>query len=347
MRHLLLILPILALLAGPIHAKGTRAIYQEIRASEAVDQGEALSAMMALAEQGFAPALDRVGYYHRHGIGTRKDLQEAHRWYVRAVAKGHPWSTASLARVEIELNLGRAAYHRLQLAVRDGKPGTRRLFATAHIDRKLGSKSDPERGRAMLEELSKHGDKEAARDLLLRINWKRLKVPASDQSVMQVVRAGLAGDPRFAEPALSYLSGFARPGVEALALRAKLVDVSGIRSRISTPERIRLAALKHPQGFWAKTEAILVDSRGDGFARGARTAFWINKNAWVRVLQKELRGLGYYNGKINGLMTKRTISAQNRFCRDVGIWAHCASGPLTGKTLRAVTEAIEIRKAGA
>lgn len=336
MKFLPMLLLVFAIVAGAGHANDARALFQQTRATEKTDADQAYRAMLALAQQGFVPAMDRVGYYHRNGIGTQKDLHRAHHWYARAVAGGHPWSTASLARVEIDLGLGLAAYHRLRVAVRTGIPGTARLYATAHIDRKLGHLSDPEAGRAMLEKLSKQGDVKSARDLLLRINWKRLDGRAPYHVVTQVVNAGLSGDARFAEPALIYLSGQGGSASDVISLRAELVDLPGVRDRIRAPELVRLAAIQTPETFWTKVEEVLAQSEGEGFVRAASTAFWINKNAWVRVLQKELRQLGYYKGKISGLMTKRTIIAQNKFCKDKGIWTNCASGPLTGATLRAV-----------
>lgn len=340
MKLLLLVLPVLAFVSGAGQADDARALFQQTRAAETADADQAYRSMLALAQQGYAPAMDRVGYYHRNGIGTQKDLHRAHRWYARAVAAAHPWSTASLARVEMDLGLGLAAYHRLQVAVRTGKPGTGRLFATAHIDRKLGPPSDPEAGRAMLEKLSEQGDVKAARDLLLRINWKRLEGRAPDHVVTQVVNAGLSGDARFAEPALIYLSGQGGSGRDVIAARSKLVNLPGIRDHIRAPELVRLAAIQNPKTFWTEVEKVLDESHADGFVRAASTAFWISKNAWVRVLQKELRQIEYYNGEINGLMTRRTISSQNRFCRDKGIWDICATGPLTGATLRAVANAL-------
>ena len=340
MRLFLLVLPVLAVVAGAGHANDIRALFQQTRAAERTDADQAYRSMLALAQQGFAPAMNRLGYYHRNGIGTQKDLHRAHHWYARAVASRHPWSTASLARVEIDLGLGLAAHHRLKVAVQTGKPGTDRLFATAHIDRKFGPASDPEVGLAMLEKLSGKGDLRAARDLLLRINWKRLDGRAPDHVVTQVVNAGLLGDARFAEPALIYLSARGGSSNDVIATRTKLVSLPGIRDRIRAPELIRLAAIQNPGTFWKQVETVLAKSRGDGFVQAASTAFWISKNAWVRVLQKELRRIGYYDGEINGLMTRRTINSQNRFCREKGIWNICATGPLTGATLRVVARVL-------
>lgn len=344
MRQFVLGAALVLAMAGTCLAKDQRAQFKAITAQEQGDPHGTYSAMMSLAEEGYAPAIDRVGYYLRKGIGTRTDLEAARHWYMRAVEAGHPWSTASLARVEIELGRGDTALQLLHAGVLEGLPGTERLLATAHIDRKLGAASDPQQGRAMLERMARNGDRNAARDLVVRFNWKRLDGQASAAAVDQVVRAGLDGDARFAKAGLTYLSQQTDKGEAAIRTRALLAAIPGIPDRTLSPELVRLAADTHPRQFWTKVEDILAATETDNYARTASTAFWINKNAWVRVLQKELRALGYYKGRINGRMTTRTIRAQNRYCRERGLWAICATGPLRGATVRAVAGAIALDK---
>lgn len=241
---------------------------------------------------------------------------------------------------------GDVASELLQAGARDNKPGVERLFATAHIDRKFGAASDIKQGRAILERMAESGDQNAARDLVVRVNWKRLREPAPDTAVEQVVRAGLGGDAKFAAVALVYLSSQTDRSHEAIHKRAMLAEVSGIPDRVLSQELIRLAADMHPNQFWLEVEEILEDTQPENYAKAASTAFWINKNAWVRILQKELRALGYYQGRIDGRMTTRTIRAQNRFCRDRELWSICAAGPLRGATVRNVADAIAKGKRG-
>lgn len=344
MRYITLAAFFILVLASTANALTQRSLLNSIMAQEQTDPGAAFAAAMSLAVGGYAPALDRVGYHFRHGIGTQKDLAAARDWYLRAIAAGHPWSTATLARVEIEMGHGDAALRRLEVAARQNLPGTQRLLATSHIDRHFGVRSDPALGRAMLETLAADGEKNAARDLIMRLNWGRLIGPASARAVAQVVQAGLAGDARFAEAALVYLARRGDTSSQSLQTRVALARIPGMRERVLSTERIHLAALTHPRQFWSKVDEALADTDAPNYARAASAAFWINKNAWVRVLQNELRSLGYYSGQANGQMTSRTIRAQNRFCRDVGIWATCATGPLRGATVRAVADAIATRR---
>ncbi|WP_425090847.1 hypothetical protein [Tropicimonas sp. S265A] len=343
MSHLLLAAALVLGIAGPGFAQNHRAEFQHIRMQEQTDPRGAFDAMQALARAGYPAALARVGYYFRHGIGTNANLEQARTWYTRSVAAGHPWSAAALARVEMALDRGDRAFRLLQTAVRQNRPGAERLLATAHVDRKLGAASDPATGQLMLERLAASGDIRAAYDLAARSNWGRLNGPVPDTALAQVVRAGLEGDARFAEVALVYLSRHGDKSAATLATRARLANIPGMRPTVRSVERIRLAAEAEPAKFWTRVEEIMAETEVDGYARAARTAFWINKNAWVRVLQKDLRRLGYYDGTVNGLMTARTIRAQNRFCRDTGIGDICSAGPLRGPTVRAVAEAIAQR----
>ncbi|MBY5931713.1 hypothetical protein KUV51_01775 [Tateyamaria omphalii] len=331
-------------LAVPVLAENARTQFNDLKYLEQVDPSAAYAGMLEMARGDYTPAKDRVAFYLRNGLGTDKDLASARRWYKQAVADEHPWSFANLARVEIELGQGDAALAVLQAAVQEDRPGTRLLLGTGHIDGHFGVASDPELGRNILTGMAEQGDAKAAHDLIARINWKRLPGPASDTVVALVEETGLAGDARHAEAALIYLSGLEDQSEATLARRAVLADVSGIREQVLAPERIRLAAAMQPAQFPSLMEEVLGETGPETYARAASTAFWIDQNAWVRVLQMELREKGYYAGRINGRMTTRTIRAQARFCRDVGIWDVCATGPLRGPTVRAVADAIAQQK---
>ncbi len=340
MKYVLYMIAAILSLSGPVSGAEQRALFLEILAREEATPGAGFDDMTRLAETGFAPALDRVAAYYRHGVGTSKDLEAARAWYLRAHRAGHPWSTASLARVELQLNRADAALTLLETGAAQKRPGTQRLLATSHIDRKFGAASDPELGRRMLEHLAKQGDRNAARDLATRINWGRLNGEMPKGALDLIIAAGLEGDVRFAEVVLIYLSRQGDQSPANVQTRAHLADVPGLRNRVLATERIRLAAVLHPDDFWRRVERSLAETQPENYARAASTAFWINKNAWVRVLQKELRATGHYRGRINSRMTAATIKAQNQFCRDRGIWNECAKGPLRGATVRAVAHAI-------
>ena len=328
---------ILALMvAFAVDADETRTYFNEIKLQEITKPHTAFTEMMALAQAGYIPATDRVGYYFRHGLGTPPDMSAARHWYRRAASGGHPWSFVSLARTELDLGHSDAALRLLQSAVKDQRPGAARLLGTAHIDRAFGPASDQSLGRQILLDLERGGDAQAARDLLLRYNWNRLRGQAPAHIVERVVQLGLAGDARFAEAALVYLGRENNKRGETIEQRSALARVPGIRRHILLKESVRLAAERCPARFWLEVEDLLKDAEPEHYVGAVSTAFWINKNAWVRVLQMELRTLGYYHGAINAKMTGQTIRAQSRFCKDRGIPDVCALGPLHGRTMRAV-----------
>ncbi len=329
-------------------ADENRTYFNEIKLQEITEPHAAFTEMMALAQAGYVPATDRVGYYFRHGLGTQQDMSAARHWFQRAASGGHPWSFATLARTELDLGHIDAALRLLQSAVKDRRPGAARLLGTAHLDRAFGPASDQSLGRQILLDLERGGDVQAARDLLLRYNWNRLAGQAPAQVVKRVVQLGLEGDARFAETALVYLARRKDKRVETLEQRSALARVPGIRSHILLKESVRLAADRRPARFWLEVEDLLEEADPEHYAAAVSTAFWINKNAWVRVLQKELRALGYYHGAINARMTRRTIRAQSRFCRERGIADVCTLGPLHGRTVRAVAASIAgLRRSGA
>ena len=346
MPRVLASLILLLMLASGAQAESSRARFDVIQAQEAHDPESAFAAMMDLAHSGFAPAANRVGFYYRHGLGTPKDLHAARRWYRDASSRGHPWAFASLARVELALEQAHSALQLLQTAARDRRPGAARLLGTAHIDGAFGGLSDTDLGQRILMSLEKDGDADAARELLLRYNWNRIHGRAPDHIVTRVVQTGLDGNARFAEAALVYLSRQNDKRTDIISQRNALIEVPGIRRRTLLSERIRLAADIRPERFWTETENVLQEAENEHFAHVARVAFRINRNAWVRVLQKELRTLGYYSGRINSKMTAQTIRAQIRFCKDKSILEHCAAGPLRVQTVHAVAGAIALMRDG-
>lgn len=65
------------------------------------------------------------------------------------------------------------------------------------------------------------------------------------------------------------------------------------------------------------------------FSQTVQMLFWGNKNAYVYVVQRQLRELGLYGGPVDGYLGRPTIAAINRLCAAEGAEAMCAPGPLT------------------
>ncbi len=55
---------------------------------------------------------------------------------------------------------------------------------------------------------------------------------------------------------------------------------------------------------------------------------WANLNSYVYILQAELAAAGYYEGPLNGLLTRGTINSFNRMCKEIQ-WPNFRDGPLS------------------
>lgn len=63
-------------------------------------------------------------------------------------------------------------------------------------------------------------------------------------------------------------------------------------------------------------------------------------NLYALALQTALRSEGLYSGDMNGLMTKRTLSAINAYCRHSELDQLCRQGPLTTEVGKALGRAL-------
>lgn len=293
-------------------------------------------AAYARAQSGDAKAQDDLARYFRFGIGTKTDLLAAKDWYMRAASGGRGFSLLSLARVNLALGDGEAAYENLQAAIEQDVPNAGRQLAFAHIDRKLGVHSDPDIALPILLQMARAGDPKASVPLLSRYNWKRLPSPAPEELVASVEQFGLSGDAKAAEAALLYISQHAEITQSSLMRRKALLGVPGLRATIKSAQEVLLVRDLNPGKFWLETERILMAAPSEGFARAALTTYQINKNAFYRVLQIRLAENGYQPGPVDGLLGRRTITALNRFCRDNDIEEICTTGPQRYSTVKVV-----------
>lgn len=65
-------------------------------------------------------------------------------------------------------------------------------------------------------------------------------------------------------------------------------------------------------------------------SQAVQMLFWSNKNAYVYVLQQQLKKADRYGGALDGRLTRSTIAAFNAACRESGTETQvCSAGPLT------------------
>jgi hypothetical protein len=119
-----------------------------------------------------------------------------------------------------------------------------------------------------------------------------------------------------------------------------------IRPDVAAIERIyRLHETQLPPRYYAQMWEIIVAAQRDKLARILPGLIRINRNAYVYVLQKELRLQGYLKRRPNGLMTSSTIRATAAFCRDENITGICRLGPLKGIAAKAIAASLAARPA--
>ena len=118
-----------------------------------------------------------------------------------------------------------------------------------------------------------------------------------------------------------------------------------IRSKVVAEERLYLArGRRSPNASGSLSEEIVEGTEGNAYARALIATSKINKNAYVRILQEELRGIGYDPGRSSGYLTRPTIRAVNSFCRDFDLESACIHGPAKAIAIKAVsTELARVR----
>jgi TPR repeat protein len=146
-----------------------------------------------------------------------------------------------------------------------------------------------------------------------------------------------------AKPLFDFLRWRARDDRAAENLLAQLVEqqsenIGEQRATIYSSEKTVAAALA-TNDFPAVSKAL------EGLDPATFTTFAFklaasNVNAFVYVAQSKLTSGGYYDGKLNGLMTRSTILAINRLCdKEIGNGS-CALGPLRSAVLKHLIPAL-------
>ncbi|WP_299297645.1 hypothetical protein [uncultured Tateyamaria sp.] len=303
------------------------------------DPAQAFEQMHALAADNDARAMDRLGHFHVAGIGTQPDTNAAIAQFRAAVDHGRARSRLPLGANLLRTGQIEAARTALEQAADDDIPGAVATLAWAHATRALGAASDPEDGWATLYARAVAADRIAELRLVALVAKTGRTHGNLDAVLASLHTRAMDGDLRATETLLRYLRLRGHPRND-LALRSELLALPGLRPKAAVEEGLHLAARTQAHRFWTASEDIVNDAPADVYARALLTTYKINKNAYVRLLQKELRKRGYATGRANGYLTASTIRAFSRFCRDAGIARDCRRGPLNWATLQAATRAL-------
>lgn len=305
----------------------------------APDAGAAFAQMTALAEEGDARAQARLAYYHLKGIGTEIDPTAAAHWYEAAIASGRISARTSYAKMLIRQGDAAAALDHLNIAAQGGHEKAQSLRAAYHYLGRFGTESDAAFGQAELTRFAKAGDLEATRVVLAAMQQGATFDVDAEALFAQVVAAARADDGKAGGKAAEAVLRLRRDArdAETLALRREMVAHPGLRGRARTEDGLMLAYDTHDvRDFRHAAEEIISAADAGSYTRGVYVVSRLDKNAFVYVLQEELRARGYRVGPSTGIFNTRTLNAVTAFCRDQDIQSSCRLGPLRAQVIKVI-----------
>lgn len=304
------------------------------------DPTAAFHIMMDLAKSGNTRAQDKLAYYYRLGIGTAVNLENAAIWYKAAITNGRDYSRAPYAKLLLKQNAFADALTQLTLATKADIRGAAALLAATHHDGSFGHLSQRDKGTDDLIGLSQAGDVVAIQYLLIRLARGNKFDMDTDRLFQDALRISRDLTHRYhaktAEALLAYLRQ--TNGKKGLNLRAELLQTPNLRGRVWVAESLYLAIETTPATFWKASEQIVISADVNSYARALFLTSRLNKNAYVRILQKELTAYGYKPGRTSGYLTSATIRAVTKFCKDIGILNICRHGPLKSNSIKEIAK---------
>lgn len=317
--------------------------YNEAMAILPIQPENAILTLQSLCAEDYARACDRLGYFAFKGVGGEQSTPQAISYYKQAVQLGRSKSLVSLGKVQLSSHSYKAAQESLLAASAQGLQQGDAVLAWAHATGRLGPLSDPRLGIPVLIDLAKADSRDAQMSLLDALTRDlSQRVDASD-TLTQLHTRHAEGDAKAAEALLKYYRIVGHPR-GTLAVRHSLLQTEGMRAKVQVEEGLYLARDQNPGQFWRASEEIVRAASNDVFARGLAVAGKINKNAYVRIVQMELRDLGYSVGRPSPYMNRSLIRSLNAFCRERGQESACVYGPLKSKSIKAVAgELAQIR----
>lgn len=296
---------------------------------------QGVASLKALCEAGYARACDRLGYFTLKGLHMAQDPAQSIAYYQKAVDHGQHKSLISLGKANLSLQQFEAAEQSLAAASAHGLIQADAVLAWAHATGRLGPLSNPKLGVPILHALATADSRDGQMLLLDALTRDRSQRVDVTDTLAQLHARHADGDVKAAEALLKYYRVVGHPR-GSLEVRAALLQTDGLRAKIHVEEGLYLARDQNPAQFWRASEEIVRAAPNDVFARGLSVAARINKNAYVRIVQMELRDLGYAVGRKSPYLNRPLIRSINAFCRETGQESACLYGPLKSKSIKAV-----------
>ncbi|TCL08027.1 hypothetical protein BXY66_0058 [Shimia isoporae] len=306
---------------------------------KSADPDAAFLTMSALAQEGYSPAQEKLGYYLSRGVGTAVDMEAAARWYEAAIAAGRDRARVGYAKLLVSEGRTGDAVAQLEAAMARDVDAAAPTWAEYHYFQKFGEASDVEAGRAGLLEAAQAGHVRS-----MGIVFQGLKsgdVFEADANVIEANLLAVARDPenrdggRAAEALVKGLRGNA----DMMPEREELLSHPLLRGKVRGEETLWLASEKHKgRAFWTAADEIVANASDEDFARVLYLVSRVDKNAYVYVLQRELTERGYATGRRSGLLTARTLNSITRFCAAQEITRTCRFGPMRSYVIKEITK---------
>jgi TPR repeat protein len=305
----------------------------------AADAEGALDLMAALAQDGNSRAQARLAYYYLKGIGGPVDQEAAALWYQAAIAGGRDSARVSYAKLLAAKGDTAEALLQLDLAVEAGLSKAQVLRASYHYQGRFGDLSDRAFGQAALTELAQAGDMAAIQVVLRAVHeGADFEVDAAGltQQLLGFARSDQAkAGGKAAETLLRVWRGQA--GADMLALRTEMLAHPSLRARARAEDGLMLAHdSEDARAFRTAAQQIVAQASGADFERALYVTSRLDQNAYVHVLQEELRSRGYAVGPTTGVFNTRTLWAVVAFCKDTGIQPQCRLGPMRARVIKTI-----------
>lgn len=320
--------------------------YERAMQSLGSDASLTMSQLVPLCSEGYGRACNKAGYLTQKGTGAKRDLSQAKTYYLIAIEAGHLKSFISLGKLHLEIGENAEAIEAFEQAADAGLVKGTAILAWAHAAKRLGRLSDPESGWNTLKQLAQTGQRDA--EILLLDVVSRTKNKTADiDAIVKAVHVRWRNDDAKAAEALSRYFRIIGHRRGTLAVRSALLETHGLRDKVRIEEGLYLAAAQHPGNFWSLSEKMVRSAPKAMFSRALVVSAKIDKNAYVRIIQKELGALGYPVGRPSPYMNRPLIRSINAFCRDHLKSHTCRYGPLKSTTIKAVAAKLAaIRSAG-
>jgi TPR repeat protein len=273
----------------------------------AIDIAGAITALEQAAETGRPEALLRLGAIYRDGIAGPPNGARAYGYLAEAVAAGHDFARYLLARglTEGRFNRPGAQAEGLAMLGEALAAGTEEAaigIANAHLYG-YGLPQDPATAIALLESEAATGNLAAARRLL-----SLFRDGSRDGDVVLVTPD--------AARAKTYLAMIAPTlGRGDLLVETLLMEAAATRD-----------------GNYAALAGRIGELSPDHQESLLRNLVSVAPNAFVYLVQGQLRTTGLYAGPQHGLLDQPTISAMLRYCDSKQVGEVCRRGPLTSQS---------------